>query len=383
MDVLRKIEILGESAKYDICASYGKKARRTKNSLERWIYPAVLPNGKSILLLKVLMSNACKNNCFYCPNRYNRDFRRLSFKPDELAKLFLELYRRRFAHGLFLSSAISGGTTATMERMLKTVEILRLKYHFPGYIHLKILPGASFSYVERAVELASRVSINLEAPNKKRLQKIADEKRFEDDLLLRMQWVKSLTLKKNYLPAGQSTQFVVGAAGESDQEILQMTDFLYREMNLNRVYFSAFQPVKDTPLEEHPPTPLLREHRLYQVDFLLRYYGFQLEEIIFDQQGNLPLRFDPKMSWALKHWEKFPIEINTASRRELLRVPGIGPKSATAIIKQRLKNKFYNIEELKRNGVIVKRAAPFILINGKPQGSLDNSIQLSLWNTGI
>jgi putative DNA modification/repair radical SAM protein len=383
MNALRKIEVLGESAKYDICASCGKKARRVKDSLTRWIYPAVLPNGKNILLLKVLMSNACENNCFYCPNRQSRDFRRLSFKPDELAKFFLEFYQRRLAHGLFLSSAISGGTRATMEKMLKTVEILRLKYHFPGYIHLKILPGASFSYVERAVELADRVSINLEAPNKKRLQKIAGEKRFESDLLLRMQWVKSLSLKKGYLPAGQTTQFVVGAAGESDREILQMTDFLYQEMNLSRVYFSAFQPVRNTPLEEHPPTPLLREHRLYQVDFLFRYYGFRLEEIIFDHRGNLPLRFDPKMSWALKHLEKFPVEINAASQGELLRVPGIGPKSATTIVKQRLKNKFYNLEELRRIGVVVKRAAPFILINGKPQGSLDKSIQLSLWNNGV
>ncbi|MEW6189466.1 MAG: putative DNA modification/repair radical SAM protein, partial [Actinomycetota bacterium] len=337
--------------------------------------PAVLPDGRNVLLLKVLMTNACENDCFYCANRCSRDFPRLSFRPEELAELFMSLYHNRRVQGLFLSSAISRGSAATMEKMIKTAEILRLKHKFGGYIHLKILPGASFDYVQRAVELASRVSVNLEAPSKGRLLKITSSKDFENDLLLRMKWVKSLTSQENFLPAGQTTQFVVGAADESDREILETTDYLYREVNLTRAYFSAFQPLKDTPLEEHPPTPLMREHRLYQADFLLRRYGFKFNEIVFDERGNLPLDMDPKMAWVLKHPREFPVEINKADGNTLLRVPGIGPKSAARIIKARAKNKFYTLDELKEVGVVVKRAAPFILIDGRPQGE---STQLPL-----
>jgi predicted DNA-binding helix-hairpin-helix protein len=278
--------------------------------------------------------------------------------------MFMDLHGRSMVTGLFLSSAISSGAGATMERMIKAVEILRLRMGFRGYVHLKILPGAGFDYVERAVQLATRVSVNLEAPSGERLQRISKGKNF-DDLLLRMKWVKSLASNSRRLTAGQTTQFVVGAADESDKEILKLTDRLYGDLDLSRVYYSAFQPVMNTPLEDHPATPPMREHRLYQVDFLLRKYGFAFDELVFQKDGNLPLDLDPKMVWALGHPERFPVEINKASCQDLLRVPGIGPKSASRILSARLKGKLYNIEELKAMRVLVKRASPFILIDGR------------------
>jgi len=377
MELFPKIKLLGEAAQYDICAACGPQASRVAGPLGRWIYPAILPDGKTVLLLKVLMTNACENNCLYCINRTSLDTPRTTFLPEELASLFMEMYRRQLVHGLFLSSAVSQSADATMTRMIKTVEILRFKYRFRGYIHLKILPGASFNCVERAVQLATRVSINLEAPNKERLAKICQRKNFEEGIIRRIEWIKKLSTENNLLSAGQTTQFVVGAAGESDKEILETTSHLYSDFNLARVYFSAFQPIENTPLGNHPPTPLLREHRLYQADFLFRRYGFQFEEIFFDERGNLPCDRDPKMVWALNHPEKFPVEINKATREELLRVPGIGPRSANRIIKTRSREKFHSLEEMKKTGAVVSRASSFILVNGKmPRESHQLSLSL-------
>ncbi|MDZ7260830.1 MAG: putative DNA modification/repair radical SAM protein [candidate division KSB1 bacterium] len=368
MDSLQKINILGQAAQYDLCGSYQCTCPpRARGPFGRWIYPAVMPDGKTILLLKVLMSNFCENDCYYCFNRYSRDFQRISFQPEELAKLFMDLYYRRQVQGLFLSSAVCGSVNRTMEQMIKTAELLRLKYKFRGYIHLKILPGASFDYVLRATQLADRVSVNLEAPNPERLAKLTTKKELVRDILTPMKWIHGLQQQEEHQRLSQTTQFVVGAAGESDQEILRTTDWLYRKLGLTRAYYSAFQPVKDTPLENHPATPLMREHRLYQTDFLFRRYGFRLEEISFDDQGNLPIDKDPKLVWALKHPERFPVEINQAAKEDLMRVPGIGPITANRIIKNRLKNKFSDLTELKGLGVVVKRAAPFILIKGKVQ----------------
>lgn len=265
-----------------------------------------------------------------------------------------------------------------MDEMIKTVEILRFKYRFPGYIHLKILPGASLSYVERAIELADRVSINLEAPNQERLSRISANKDF-DDLLLRMKWINAITSRGKPLSSGHTTQFVVGAADETDRELLGTTWNLYQKLGLTRAYFSAFRPVEGTPLEGHSPTSPIREHRLYQADFLLRRYGFKFEELAFDVQGNLPLNLDPKVVWALNHPEKFPVEVNKASYQELLKVPGIGPSSASRIVRDRLKSKFHTLEELRSTGAVVRRAAPFILINGRSQEPL----QLELWGNPV
>lgn len=381
MDAIEKIEILGDAAKYDLCGAcftQGKSAHRIRGPFGRWIYPAVMPDGKEILLLKVLMSNACENDCAYCFHRCSMNYRRVSFKPEELANLFITLKERGLVQGLFLSSAVSGSTEQTMKRMLTTVEILRFRYRFWGYIHLKVLPGASLGEVEQAVRLATRVSVNLEAPSAERLKKISTSKDFKNDLLLRIQWIKDIIKKTECTRAGQTTQFVVGAAGESDSEILKATDWLYNEMDLKRVYFSAFQPVENTPLESRQPTPLMREHRLYQADFLFRRYGFKLHELTFNSQGDLPLSADPKMVWARNHPERFPIEINTASKQELLRVPGIGPRSASRIIRQRRKGKIYQLEELKAFGTVARRAASFVLLDGR-KPKMQIPAQLGLW----
>lgn len=364
MDTIGKAKILGDAAKYDICLSScigGGRAKDPKDPIHKWIYPASLPDGKITHLLKVLLSNECENDCKYCVNRWGRDFQRISFEPEELVKLFMELYRKHLVHGLFLSSGIAWGINQTMEKMITAVEILRKKTLFKGYIHLKILPGADFSLVEQAAQLANRISLNLEAPTQKGLTKIS-HKDIKNDIYQRMKWINKITSAEN-LRTSQTTQFVVGASDESDYELLKTTDWLYHHLKLARTYFSAFQPVENTPLENHPPTPLLREHRLYQADFLLRCYGFKFEELKFSPEGNLPLDLDPKMAFALTNMDKFPLEINKASKEELLRIPGIGPTSATRIIKR--KDKFHTIEELKKVGVVTKRASAFILIDGK------------------
>ena len=377
MDTFEKVEILGRSAQYDLCGeACGTDAARKKDDLGHWIYPAVLPDGKRVSILKILQSNACQKDCSYCANRASRDFRRISFRPEELARAFDQMHRKGLVKGLFLSSGICGDAGRTMDQMIATVELVRKRYAFPGYVHLKILPGASFAHVERAVQLATRVSVNLEAPNAERLARIAPRKDFAANLLQPMHWAKGLieASGNRLVPAGQTTQFVVGAAGESDHEILMTTAQLYKEIGLARAYFSAFQPVADTPLEGRSPTPPLREHRLYQSDWLLRRYDFTFEDLIFDEAGNLPREADPKMMWARAHPEPFPIEINRASREELLRVPGLGPRSVARILRLRRRGTFRTLTDLKKIGAVVSRAAPFILLDGKRP-----PYQMSLW----
>ena len=378
MDALQKIRTLGQSAQYDLACACGGTGRVRGND-ERWIYPAALPDGKSVFLLKVLHSNACTNDCHYCVNRASHSFRRTTFAAAELAGLFIHLWLQGRVGGLFLSSGVVQGADATMERMIKTVEILRLQHRFRGYVHLKILPGASFSLVERAVQLATRVSVNLEAPNQDKLSRIAAGKNFGQDLLLRMNWIRSIINKEHpRATKSQTTQFVVGAADESDREILDQTDKLYQQMDLARVYFSAFQPVPGTPLEGRSPTLPLREHRLYQADFLLRKYGFRFGELIFDHRGNLHDKADPKSIWALNHPEFFPVEVNRADQSQLLRVPGIGPISAQRILDGRVKGRFHSLEELRVTGVWTRRAAPFLLVNGRHRATH----QLDLFGSG-
>ncbi len=377
IDTFEKVEILGRSAQYDLCGeACGTDAARKKDDLGRWIYPAVLPDGRRVAMLKILLSNACQKDCYYCANRAGRNFRRVSFTPDELACAFDQMHRQGLVKGLFLSSGICGDAGHTMDQMIATVELVRERYAFPGYIHLKILPGVSFAHVERAVQLATRVSVNLEAPNAERLACIAPRKDFAASLLQPMYWAKGLIEAGGgrLVPAGQTTQFVVGAADESDREILMMTARLYKEVGLVRAYFSAFQPVVDTPLEGHPPTSPLREHRLYQSDRLLRRYGFAFDELVFDRDGNLPREADPKMMWARAHPERFPIEVNRAGREELLRVPGLGPRSVARILRLRRQGTFRTLTDLRKTGAVAGRAAPFILLDGKKP-----PYQMSLW----
>ncbi|MCG2768841.1 MAG: radical SAM protein [Anaerolineae bacterium] len=375
LDTAQKVEILGDAARYDICRGCGTGASRVRDDLGRWIYPAVRPDGSKIALLKVLFTNACDGDCAYCVNRSAMDTRRVGFRAPELARLFERLRRRGLVQGLFLSSGICGSPDRMMERMIITTEIIRFQYHFRGYIHLKLLPGADMGSVERAVQLADRVSLNLEAPNPTRLARITGKKDFQRDLLDRMRWANRFTQEKTNSRTTQTTQFVVGASDESDHEVLETTSKLYREVGLHRAYFSAFQPVADTPLENHAPTPLLREHRLYQADFLLRQYGFQFHEIVFDEVGNLPTYADPKTAWALRHPEIFPMEINCASREELLRIPGIGPVSANRIVKLRTKGTFRSLSDLRKLRLVTSRTAPFVLLDGKRP-----PMQLSLWD---
>lgn len=378
METIKKIELLGESAKYDLCGSAScSTAPRVSTPLDRWIYPAVLPDGNTIRMLKVLQSNACENTCHYCVNNRNRNFLRTTFQPEELSRLFIEMVYKGLVQGLFLSSAIIVNASRTMEYMIKTVELVRIRYKFRGYVHLKILPGVKESYVQRAVMLADRVSVNVEVPHLKYLNRIAPEKDMTDGILKPIELIRKYRNLNEERRVSQTTQFIVGAAGESDREIVGLTNRFYKQVEMKRVYYSAFQPVEGTPLENEKPTPLMREHRLYQADFLLRKYDFQYEEICFEDDGNLSLKKDPKRAWVDVHPELFPLEINRASYEELLRVPGIGPVSAKRIVNYRTKTKFNDFMQLKHFGVVLKWANRFLTINGKYSPSA-NQLELGL-----
>lgn len=378
METLEKLSALGEEARYDLCCgACGTQANRKKDDIGRWIYPAAMPDGKRVALLKVLQTNVCENDCFYCPTRKSADVRRTSFSPDELATAFDELARRGRAQGLFLSSGVAGSAQRSMDRMLATAELVRRKHEFRGYIHLKILPGSTRSHVEQALRLADRVSVNLEAPKAEYLGRIAPDKDFFAGLLQMIRWVHQIRQETGGLSAvSQTTQLVVGAARESDADILRSASWLYGNLGLSRVYYSAFQPQADTPLSDIPPTPALREHRLYQSDFLLRQYGFKFEELAFDDSGFLSLAADPKTAWAMGHPQFFPLEVNRAEWEQLVRIPGIGPKSAVQLMKARKTGRVRTLRDLKQLGAEADRAAPFVLLDGKRP-----PYQLPLWDT--
>ena len=377
MDLQGKIDLLGMAAQYDICRGCGTRSNRVKDDLGRWIYPAVRPDGVRVNLLKILQTNVCENDCFYCAQRSGHDIRRSRLAPDELARAFEQLRSRGRVEGLFLSSGLCGGADRSMERMLATVEILRARYEFGGYIHLKILPGADDGCIEAAIKMADRVSVNLEAPNARRLARISGSKDFRREIQVPLQrahqWRRRLGRRVSI-----TTQFVVGAAEESDRELLSTASGLYKGLSLSRVYYSAFQPVSGTPLEGHPATPVWREHRLYQADFLLRQYGFAYEELVFDQTGFLPREADPKLTWALAHPEFFPVDLNAAGAQALLRVPGIGPVSARRIMERRRQGTLHELKHAVAGSANRKRAAPFVLLDGKRP-----EYQLALWDSVI
>lgn len=306
-----------------------------------FVHPAQLPNGKQILLLKTLLSSACERDCYYCPFRAGRDFRCATFKPREFAELFMKLHRARAAEGLFISLGITAGGANTQNRILDTAEILRKRMGYRGYLHLKIMPGAERGQVERAMQLADRVSVNLEAPNTERLARLAPHKIFLEELLQPLKWVEEIRRAQpahkfwNGRHPSTVTQFVAGGADESDLELLTTTSWLMKNVRLKRAYFSAFHPLRDTPLENKPAVDPLREHRLYQASFLLRDFGFDLEDMPFTPDGNLPLPSDPKLAWAESNLRERPVEVNRAERSQLLRVPGIGLRGAEAILSAR------------------------------------------------
>ena len=376
MDLEQKLDLLGAGAQADLaCGSCGEGQTRVRDDIGRWIYPAVRPDGKLIRMLKILQTNACEKDCYYCATRRQREQPRTTFQPDELARVFDQIHRARLAEAIFLSSGVAGGGTRTLERMIATADLLRHKYAFRGYLHLKLMPGAEPAAIERALQLADRVSVNLEAPSSEHLAKLSSTKRYAEELLAPLYLARKLIANDPRLQnKTMTTQFVVGAADETDREIMARTAQLYRELRLARVYYSAFQPIENTPLDGRAPTPLIRENRLYQTDFLFRQYGFTFDELVFDARGNLPTEADPKMMWALHHPEFFPVELNRASREELLRVPGLGPTSVRRIVQLRRTRKFQTIEQLARVGADAQRAAPFVLLDGRVPAH-----QLALW----
>lgn len=337
------------------------------------IHHAIMPGGKRIALLKTLLTSACERDCYYCPFRAGRDFRRATFGADEMARVFDEMARRGRVEGLFLSSGIAGGGIRTQDKLIAAAEILRRKYNFRGYIHLKVMPGAEKEQIRRAMQLADRVSVNLEAPNTQRLAQLAPHKVFLEELVRPLKLIESIRREQGGGP-GSTTQFVVGGADETDRELLITSAQLLREARLSRVYFSKFNPVPGTPLEHRPPENPVREHRLYQSDFLLRQYGFRFDDLVFDERGNLPLDADPKVAWARQHLAHTPLELNRAGKSELLRVPGIGPKTVDVILVERRKGCLRDWADLRKLGVIASRAAPFVLLDGRRP-----PYQLPLW----
>ncbi|PMP97729.1 MAG: putative DNA modification/repair radical SAM protein [Thermodesulfobacterium geofontis] len=367
-DLLSKLNILSASAKYDnSCSSSGSK-RETPvygvgSGYLNGIYYTWRSDGRCVSLLKILMTNYCINNCKYCINRRINDVPRAIFTPEEIAYLTVKLYRRNYIEGLFLSSGIYKTPDDTMELMLRAVHILRKKYDFKGYIHLKLIPGASPELIASALKLADRVSSNLELPTEESLKKLAPEKSIP--LLLNpLKLIRELYENKE-VKAPASTQLIIGATPDSDKVILTLAQRLYTQKMVRRVYYSAYIPVnKDPDLPAIKKPPLLREHRLYQADWLLRFYGFQLDEL-FQEEENLDLKVDPKLSWAIRNLHFFPVEITKADYWELIRVPGIGPISAKKILQAR-KYGVLSEKTLKNLGISLKRAKYFITLRGKP-----------------
>jgi len=369
-DTDRKLEILSDDAKYDLACACGTNQDdgRRRGGNGRWIYPITLPNGGKSVLFKTLVSNVCTNDCKYCPLRQEQDIRRCTLSPEETARVFLDYHRRREVFGLFLSSGVVGSADATMERLNATARLLRRQHSFKGYVHLKIIPGASQAAIEEAVSLADAVSLNIETPGAAHLAKLSTRKSFMQDIIEPMKYISRLTARgSKFAKVKQTTQFIVGPAGESDAEIVKYMGGLYQRLRMHRVYFSAYQRGLGDPSlssvqgdERSSDAVFMREHRLYQVDFLMRKYGFRDADVPFDAQGNLSLETDPKEAWASSHPEYFPLNVNRASRLELLRVPGLGPITVNRILQQRRTQRLGSLEELGRVGARLGKARPYI-----------------------
>ena len=349
-------------------------------------------NGPSTQLLRILMTNACSFNCHYCPMRRDRTLPRTLLKPEEITRIFLDAFARGWCSGLFLTTGIPGRPVKVMDDLITVLELLRVKYRFAGYIHVKIVPGADDAQIERITALASRVSLNLETPCGETLTPIAPDKSYATSLITlqraRARVVQTKLEERDGKPrdairpggsAGMTMQFVVGATADSDQTLLTRTAELYAGGGIHHAQFSAFRPIRDTPMENRIATPALREHRLYQADHLMRQYRYAGDEIVFGDDGNLPLANDPKVTWALAHPERFPVELKTASYSELLRVPGIGPIVAKKIITLRRSTTFRGLSDLRKLGAAVDRAAGFLSLSGRRLRSDRWREQLGLW----
>ncbi|MBE6904216.1 MAG: putative DNA modification/repair radical SAM protein [Ruminococcaceae bacterium] len=381
MELFDKLEILSMAAKYDVaCTSSGvdksSAGGKIGNAVACGICHSFSADGRCISLLKVLMSNACIYDCAYCANRKSNDIKRASFTPRELAEITINFYKRNYIEGLFLSSAIVKNPDYTCERMIETLSIIRNEYGFRGYIHAKAIPGADSLLISKLGALADRLSVNIELPTQKSLEMLAPQKS-KSSILLPMGLINR-EIQQNttdivryksapkFAPAGQSTQMIIGATPETDFQILKLTSALYKKYSLKRVFYSAYIPINESPVLPSLDTkpPLLREHRLYQADWLLRFYGFEADELLDERHQSFNPLIDPKCNWAINHPEFFPVEINTAPKEMLLRVPGIGVTGALKILKARRTTKL-TFEDLQKMGIALKRAVYFITCNSK------------------
>jgi predicted DNA-binding helix-hairpin-helix protein len=377
LDTEQKLELLAAEAIFDRAgASEDRPAELPPCDGFDPSVPAALSQGKS-RLFKVLQSSECVYDCSFCPLRSGRDTPRATVEPEELAGQFHRAHAAGFADGLYLTSGVRESGVASMDAMLKTADILRNERGYAGYLHLKILPEAQRAQVQAAMELADRVSLNLEAPTEAHLEKLSGRKHLETDLLERLGWIRDLRAEFP-LKAGVTIQFVVGAAGETDRELMTRSVELYQDYGVSKVHYAGFKPVIGTPLEHLPPTPRARENRLFQADLLQRAYGIVPEELAYGPRGYLWLSADPKMVQALSHPENFPVEVNTASYEELIRVPGIGLLSAKRLLSRRRERLIRSPREIALCGAVLKRAAPFLLLDGRAIGHLEQFIRMEL-----
>lgn len=378
--ILDKLKVLAESAKYDVsCSSSGTKRKNTTGGIGNTVggmgvCHSFTADGRCISLLKIMLTNYCIYDCAYCINRRSNDIRRATFSVKELVDLTIEFYRRNYIEGLFLSSGVINNPDYTMERMVRVIKELRLVHRFNGYIHMKSIPGASRELVNEAGLYADRMSVNLEIPTEENLKLLAPEKDhisvfqpmkyIQQGMLQSIEDRKTIRSTPHFVPAGQSTQMIVGATNESDKDILRISSLLYKRPSMKRVYYSAFIPVNsyDNRLPAINQAPLVRENRLYQADWLIRFYDFQADELVDDSYPDLDLAIDPKLGWALRHPEFFPVDINKADYEMILRVPGIGVKSAKLIVSARRFGKL-NSYKLKKIGIVMKKAQYFITCN--------------------
>ncbi len=385
-----KLRILSDAAKYDVsCSSSGSERQNTQggigNASKAGICHSWSADGRCISLLKILMTNHCIYDCEYCINRRSNDIERATLTPDEIVELTINFYRRNYIEGLFLSSGILKNADYTMERLIMIAKRLRLTERFNGYIHMKIIPGADPILIRELGMYVDRVSVNIEIADNRGLRLLAPQKKISD-ILTSMSCVRDHKLRREsenklfkstpqFIPAGQTTQMIVGASGETDYAILHKSESLYDDLKLKRVYYSAYVPVNRSGMLAHVgAASMLREHRLYQADWLLRFYQFKAEEILTEQNPFFDPLLDPKANWAINNWQRFPMEINTAPYSDLLRIPGLGVTSALRIVKARKQSKL-RYEDLKKMGVVLKRAKYFITVNGEFFGYRDENTQ--------
>ncbi len=368
-DTFQKLRLMNDFTFFEPVGDQPKDEQPSyqSHSLAECISNVSTPTGKKPIL-KTMITTACEKNCFYCPFRAGRGkMRRVTIKPDEIAGAFDQLQRAKMADGIFLSSGIIKGGVSAQDKIIDTIEIVRRKYAYRGFVHMKLMPGSEYEQVKRAVELADRVSINLEGATAQRLNALAPKKDYTNDLLQRLQWAHEI---RKALPPGKRTsivtQFVVGAVGDTDLELLSVSDQLYRQLKLARVYYSAFHPIIQTPFENLPAAADQREFRLYQASFLLRDYAWDVEDLNFMQTGNLDLTIDPKKAWAEAHLRHAPLDVMHATREQLMRIPNVGPKGAEAILKARQKGHLTDLGDLRKIGIRApEQAAPYILLDGR------------------